>query len=55
MLRELDARRVWHPYAPMPGRVLHGADLTRFTAGAKPVTDENALPSPAPPTDAFVG
>jgi hypothetical protein len=40
---------------PMPGRVLHGADLTRFTAGAKPVTDENALPSPAPPTDAFVG
>ena len=38
---------------PMPGRVLHGAELTRFTAGAKPVADENALPSPAPPVDAF--
>jgi hypothetical protein len=38
---------------PMPGRVLHGQDLTRFAAGAKPVTDANAGPSPAPPADAF--
>jgi spermidine synthase len=38
---------------PMPGRVLHGAELTRFTAGAKPVTDANATPSPAAPPDAF--
>jgi len=38
---------------PMPGRVLHGEDLTRFAAGAKPVTDANAGPSPAPPADAF--
>ena len=29
---------------PMPGRVLHGEDLTRFTAGAKPVRDANASP-----------
>ena len=34
---------------PMPGRVLHGADLARFTAGARPVTDATAHPSPAPP------
>jgi hypothetical protein len=38
---------------PMPGRVLCGADLTRFAAGAKPVTDANASPSPEPPADAF--
>src|SRR6201999_1070973 len=38
---------------PMPGRVLHGAELTRYAAGARPVTDETAGPSPAPPTDAF--
>jgi spermidine synthase len=40
---------------PMPGRVLYGEDLTRFAAGAKPVTDANASPSPAPPADAFAG
>jgi len=34
---------------PMPGRVLDGSDLDRFTAGAKPVTDRTALPSPALP------
>jgi spermidine synthase len=39
---------------PMPGRVLHGDELTRFAAGAKPVTDANASPSPSPPADAFV-
>jgi spermidine synthase len=38
---------------PMPGRVLHGEELARFTAGARPVTDVNASPSPAPPADAF--
>ena len=38
---------------PMPGRVLHGRDLTRFTAGASPVTDATATPSPAAPPGAF--
>jgi spermidine synthase len=38
---------------PMPGRVLDGAELDRFAAGAKPVTDASARPSPAPPPDLF--
>jgi spermidine synthase len=38
---------------PMPGRVVHGRDLARFTAGAKPVTDATANPSPAAPPGAF--
>jgi spermidine synthase len=38
---------------PMPGRVLHGRDLTRFTAGASPVTDATAVASPAAPPGAF--
>jgi len=38
---------------PMPGRVLHGRDLARFTAGAKPVIDATATPSPAAPPGAF--
>jgi spermidine synthase len=38
---------------PMPGRVLHGTDLTRFTGGAKPVTDATAAPSPVVPPDVF--
>ena len=38
---------------PMPGRVVYGADLTRFTAGAKAVTDATAVPSPAAPPGAF--
>ena len=38
---------------PMPGRVLHDCDLARFTAGAKPVTDATATPSPAAPPGAF--
>ena len=38
---------------PMPGRVVHGADLARFTAGAKAVTDATAVPSPAAPPGAF--
>lgn len=36
-----------------PGRVLHGAALTRFTGGAKPVTDATATGSPSPPGALF--
>jgi spermidine synthase len=39
---------------PMPGRVLQGHDLARFTAGARPVTDATATPSPAAPPGVFV-
>jgi spermidine synthase len=39
---------------PMPARVLYGEELTRFAAGAKPVLDSGASPSPAPPAEAFV-
>ena len=38
---------------PFPGRVIDGADLDRFASGARPVTDEVAVPSPAPPLDLF--
>lgn len=38
---------------PMPGRVVYGPDLVRFTAGAKAVTDATAVPSPAAPPGAF--
>ena len=38
---------------PMPGRLVHGRDLARFTGGAKPVTDATAAPSPAAPPGAF--
>ena len=38
---------------PMPGRLVHGRDLTRFTGGAKPVTDATATGSPAAPPGAF--
>jgi spermidine synthase len=38
---------------PFPGRLVHGADLDRFAAGAKPVTDATAQPSPAPPPEIF--
>ena len=31
---------------PFPGRVVHGSDLVRFIAGARPVTDACAGPSP---------
>jgi spermidine synthase len=34
---------------PFPGRVVYGADLTNFIAGASPVTDATARPSPNPP------
>ncbi len=35
-------------------RVVHGADLTAFRAGARPVTDATAGPTPVPPADIFV-
>ncbi|MBT3153947.1 fused MFS/spermidine synthase [Streptomyces sp. CHD11] len=36
-----------------PARVEHGAALRDFMAGARPVRDEDAVPSPAPPAGAF--
>ena len=36
-----------------PARVLHGAELVRFIAGARPVTDEEAADSPEPPPALF--
>jgi spermidine synthase len=38
---------------PFPGRLVHGSELHRFTAGAKPITDDRAAPSPAPPPAIF--
>jgi len=38
---------------PFPGRLLGGSELEKFTAGAKPITDARAEPSPAPPPDVF--
>jgi hypothetical protein len=38
---------------PWPNRVLHGADLDRFVAGARPVTDAAARDSPQPPPGFF--
>ncbi len=38
---------------PFPGRLVHGADLDRFAAGARPITDARAQPSPAPPPGIF--
>jgi spermidine synthase len=34
---------------PFPGRLVHGRELDRFAAGAKPISDAQAQPSPAPP------
>jgi spermidine synthase len=36
---------------PFPGRLVYGDDLDRFVAGAKPITDADAEPSPAPPSE----
>jgi spermidine synthase len=36
-----------------PARVEHGDALRRFTGGARPVRDEDAVPSPEPPDGAF--
>jgi spermidine synthase len=38
---------------PFPGRLVHGADLDRFAAGALPITDAQAQPSLAPPPGVF--
>ena len=38
---------------PFPGRVLYGLELTKFIAGATPVTDDTARPSPSPPSGIF--
>lgn len=38
---------------PYAGRVLYGRDLTDFIAGAPPVTDATAHPSPEPPPAVF--
>jgi hypothetical protein len=40
---------------PFPGRVVQGNDLDRFAAGARPVTDAQAVSSPAPPPGIFTG
>jgi spermidine synthase len=36
-----------------PARLLHGAELSRFIAGARPVRDDDAVDSPAPPRTLF--
>jgi spermidine synthase len=38
---------------PFPARVVAGAALDEFLAGANPITDATAEPSPAPPPGAF--
>jgi spermidine synthase len=38
---------------PFPARLMSGDDLTRFVAGAKPVTDAAAVESPMPPRSLF--
>lgn len=38
---------------PVPARLVHGADLDRFTAGARAVTDATATDSPSPPAGLF--
>jgi hypothetical protein len=38
---------------PFPGRVVYGEELMRFAAGAAPVTDATARPSPPPPDGIF--
>jgi spermidine synthase len=38
---------------PFPARVVQGAALDRFAAGARPITDAHAGPSPAPPPEVF--
>jgi spermidine synthase len=38
---------------PFPAKVVEGGDLDEFLAGAEPITDATAQPSPAPPPAAF--
>jgi hypothetical protein len=41
--------------SPYPYRVLHGARLTQLLAAARPFTDQESEPSPAPPADMLFG
>jgi spermidine synthase len=36
---------------PFPARLVYGGGLDRFVAGTKPITDTDAEPSPAPPSE----
>ena len=38
---------------PFPARVLDAEALDRFVAGARPIADADAEPSPVPPPDVF--
>lgn len=38
---------------PFPARVVHGDALVRFVAGAEPITDAHATPSPPVPPEVF--
>ncbi len=38
---------------PLPGRLVSGADLDRFAAGVRPITDARPQASPAPPDGLF--
>lgn len=38
-----------------PARLVHGSDLDRFVAGARPMTDATATDSPPPPKGLFAG
>ena len=49
-LAELTRRAASDPH---PARVEHSRPLTDFTGGARPVTDESAVASPAPPPGVF--
>lgn len=53
--RPLDIARLSRACAAdaFPARVEHGAALRDFTADARPVRDEDAVPSPEPPPGAF--
>lgn len=53
--RPLDIARLSRATAAdaFPARVEHGAALRDFIAGARPVRDEDAVPSPEPPAGAF--
>jgi hypothetical protein len=38
---------------PFPARVLYGAELDRFVAGSRPITDAAPVPASVPPPDVF--
>jgi spermidine synthase len=39
--------------SPFPARVVDDTELDRFTAGARPITDDHPEPSPPPPPEVF--